>query len=87
MRLRSRRAEDLTIKQIISLLQFRRAREVIYTSIEHYDRGLCPTCKTPPNIEYSKFCVGCGQKLSWNNYYKRSNREDWEKINSKYRLE
>ena len=27
--------------------------------------SLCPTCEAPINIEYSKFCSHCGQKLSW----------------------
>ena len=57
-----KRVEDLTLNQIISLLRFRRAREVIITD---YVCRFCPTCHSPLSREYLNYCNHCGQKLSW----------------------
>lgn len=79
MSLRSKKAEDLSIRQINSLLSFRKSREALIT-LNRFEGATCPTCKSHPGNTYCNFCSNCGQKLSWNNYYKEVGRWDyvWE---------
>ena len=76
MHLRSRKAEDLNLRQIISLLSFRKPREAYLTDYEYC--SWCPTCHAPIDREYVKFCNHCGQKLSWKNVYKIFQQEEWK---------
>lgn len=76
MHLRSRKAEELNLRQIISLLSFRKPREAYLTDYKYC--SWCPTCHGAIRVEYTKFCSNCGQKLSWNNVYKTLQKEEWE---------
>ena len=62
------KAEDLNLRQIISLLSFRKKREAIPTYNSFWG---CPTCHNTIESEGSNYCSYCGQKLSWNNFYKK----------------
>lgn len=62
-----KKAEDLNLRQIISLMAFRKKREAIPT---YKDFWGCPNCHVTIDRELVNFCPHCGQKLSWKNYLK-----------------
>lgn len=62
------KAEDLSTKQIISLMNYRKPREV-KIKCGKYDKTFCPNCNHYVQ-EYKRYCSHCGQRLKWRNYYK-----------------
>lgn len=67
IKIKIKKAEDLNLRQIISLMAFRKKREAIPT---YKDFWGCPNCHTTIDREGVNFCPHCGQKLSWTNFYK-----------------
>jgi len=57
------KAEDLNLKQIISLLSLRKPREVLFEDDAAYP--LCPNCNSATVTDYQAYCVCCGQRLDW----------------------
>lgn len=73
MKLYLKKAEDMTIKNIINLREFRKPKEPLQSSTGYM---ICPTCKAAFGIEGVGFCSSCGQKLRWTNYWKKEKRKE-----------
>lgn len=66
--MKEERVENLTEKQLISLVSFRRKKNVKLIFSDTIAK--CPTCGMPIDIEFINYCSHCGQKLSWKPYFK-----------------
>ena len=73
MKLYLKKAEDMNIKDIINLRNFRKTKEPIKQNGGYV---VCATCKTPFTIEGSNFCSHCGQKANWKNYWLEEERKE-----------
>lgn len=72
-----KRAEELSTRQIISLMSFRKPKEVVFNIGKRATTAcICPVCKTPINIEFSNYCSNCGQRLKWRSLYRRQYEEE-----------
>lgn len=74
MSLSNKKAEELTLPQIISLLSFRKAKNVNLKN-EHFIA--CPTCGNSSLKDYQKFCSCCGQKLNWDIFWKTEDNVEY----------
>lgn len=72
MKLYLKKAEDMTIKDIVNLREFRKPKEPLKSSSGYM---ICPTCKAPFGIEGVGFCSSCGQKLRWTKYWQEQERK------------
>ncbi len=66
------KAENLTKRQIISLLRFRKPMEIDMSS--GYIQ--CPLCKSEGLRDYQRFCSVCGQRLSWKSLWQETHKEE-----------
>lgn len=69
---KSIRAEDLTLRQIISIKRYREPRPLILGS----EWPACPACHTLTDADYARFCSNCGQRLDWREFHKVSMKEE-----------
>ena len=70
------KAEQLNKRQIISLLQMRRPKEVKVRN----GYSVCPTCGALGHTDYARYCNKCGQRLSWNEFYKLAFLDDYADV-------
>lgn len=66
------KAENLTKRQVISLLRFRKPMEIDISS--GYIQ--CPLCKSCGLRDYQRFCSVCGQRLSWKPLWQKTHNEE-----------
>lgn len=70
------KAETLNLRQIISLKSFREPKEVLVNEAGYAE---CPTCHAAGHLDYVRYCSHCGQRLTWNAWYKAVAREEvWD---------